>query len=172
MKPLSLRASRDARSVTLTADGEMLLGYARRMLAINREAVSKFIVPDISGVVRIGQLQGDECLRAVTAAVQACLHRSTDLLARYGGEELAVLLPDTNQEGAQEVAQRMLLAVRGLQLPHENSTVGPFVTVSIGVSAHVPYPKAQVGGGAAALMAAAEEALYRAKTQGSNRWAA
>ncbi|MBA3447254.1 MAG: LysR family transcriptional regulator [Pseudaminobacter sp.] len=46
--------SRDARSVTLTTDGEMLLGYARRLLAINREAVSKFIVPDITGVVRLG----------------------------------------------------------------------------------------------------------------------
>jgi len=45
---------RDARSVTLTPDGEMLLGYARRLLAINREAVSKFIVPDIDGVVRLG----------------------------------------------------------------------------------------------------------------------
>jgi DNA-binding transcriptional LysR family regulator len=45
---------RDARSVSLTVDGEMLLGYARRMLALNREAVSKFIVPDISGVVRLG----------------------------------------------------------------------------------------------------------------------
>jgi DNA-binding transcriptional LysR family regulator len=46
--------ARDARSVTLTTDGEMLLGYARRMLAVNREAVSKFIVPDITGVVRLG----------------------------------------------------------------------------------------------------------------------
>ncbi|EBX4817148.1 LysR family transcriptional regulator, partial [Salmonella enterica subsp. enterica serovar Newport] len=46
--------SRDARSVSLTHDGEVLLGYARRMLAINREAVSKFIVPDIVGVVRLG----------------------------------------------------------------------------------------------------------------------
>ncbi len=46
--------SRDARSVALTTDGEMLLGYARRMLAINREAVAKFIVPDITGVVRLG----------------------------------------------------------------------------------------------------------------------
>lgn len=46
--------SRDARSVSLTSDGEVLLGYARRMLAINREAVSKFIVPDIVGVVRLG----------------------------------------------------------------------------------------------------------------------
>lgn len=45
---------RDARSVSLTIDGEMLLGYARRLLALNREAVSKFIMPDISGVVRLG----------------------------------------------------------------------------------------------------------------------
>lgn len=46
--------ARDARSVTLTTDGEMLLGYARRLLAINREVVAKFIVPDIVGVVRLG----------------------------------------------------------------------------------------------------------------------
>lgn len=46
--------SRDARSVSLTRDGEMLMGYARRMLSLNREAVSKFIVPDIEGVVRLG----------------------------------------------------------------------------------------------------------------------
>src|SRR5690606_34421423 len=46
--------SRDARSVSLTNDGEMLMGYARRLLALNREAVSKFIIPDISGVVRLG----------------------------------------------------------------------------------------------------------------------
>jgi DNA-binding transcriptional LysR family regulator len=46
--------SRDARSVSLTQDGEMLLGYARRLLALNREAVAKFVMPDISGVVRLG----------------------------------------------------------------------------------------------------------------------
>src|SRR5690606_36877221 len=46
--------SRDARSVSLTADGEVLIGYARRLLAINHEAVSKFVVPDIRGVVRLG----------------------------------------------------------------------------------------------------------------------
>src|SRR5690606_14656169 len=45
---------RDARSVSLTQDGEMLMGYARRLLTLNREAVSKFIIPDIAGVVRLG----------------------------------------------------------------------------------------------------------------------
>ncbi|MCR9135467.1 MAG: LysR substrate-binding domain-containing protein [Alphaproteobacteria bacterium] len=46
--------SRDARSVTLTSDGAILLGYARRLLSLNREAVSQFVSPDISGVVRLG----------------------------------------------------------------------------------------------------------------------
>jgi DNA-binding transcriptional LysR family regulator len=46
--------TRDARNVALTGDGEILLSYARQLLAINREAVSKFIAPDISGVVRLG----------------------------------------------------------------------------------------------------------------------
>ncbi|MCO6390773.1 LysR family transcriptional regulator [Aliihoeflea aestuarii] len=45
---------RDARSVTLTSDGEVLIGYARRLIALNREAVAKFVIPDISGVVRLG----------------------------------------------------------------------------------------------------------------------
>ncbi len=46
--------ARDARSVSLTTDGEMLLGYARRLLSINREVVSKFIIPEIVGAVRLG----------------------------------------------------------------------------------------------------------------------
>ena len=50
----SVLFSRDARSVSLTQDGEMLMGFARRMLALNRETVSKFILPDIAGVVRLG----------------------------------------------------------------------------------------------------------------------
>ena len=63
--------SRDARSVSLTTDGEMLLGYARRMLAINREAVSKFIVPDIVGVVRLGEFVEvrSEVVRATRSVV-------------------------------------------------------------------------------------------------------
>src|SRR2546430_7421366 len=50
--------ARDARSVSLTTDGEMLLGYARRLLSINREVVSKFIIPEIVGVVRLGSPGG------------------------------------------------------------------------------------------------------------------
>ena len=58
--------ARDARSVSLTTDGEMLLGYARRLLSINREVVSKFIIPEIVGVVRLGS--PDDYRRARAAA--------------------------------------------------------------------------------------------------------
>lgn len=95
--------SRDARSVTLTADGEMLLGYARRMLAINREAVSKFIIPDISGVVRIGSPDdyGERVLPHVlkrfaqshpSIAVDVIVDQSGNLRRRMDDRELDITL--------------------------------------------------------------------------------
>lgn len=95
--------SRDARSVSLTTDGEMLLGYARRMLAINREAVSKFIVPDISGVVRIGSPDdyGERVLPHVlkrfaqshpSIAVDVIVDQSSNLRRRMDDRELDITL--------------------------------------------------------------------------------
>ena len=95
--------SRDARSVTLTTDGEMLLGYARRMLAINREAVSKFIIPDISGVVRIGSPDdyGERVLPHVlkrfaqshpSIAVDVVIDQSGNLRRRMDDRELDITL--------------------------------------------------------------------------------
>lgn len=118
---------------------------------------------------RHGHLQGDVCLQTVTKAVHDTLHRSTDLLARYGGAELVVLLPDTHQAGAQGVARRIVQAVHALQMPHEDSPVSPFITVSAGVCAQIPYAPAQGGSGSAALMQGAESALARAKAGGRNR---
>ncbi len=62
-----------------------------------------------------GHLHGDACLQKIAKALTGCLYRTSDLVARYGGEELVVLLPDTNLAGAQQVAQRMVEAVA--QLP-------------------------------------------------------
>ena len=94
---------RDARSVTLTADGEMLLGYARRLLAINREAVSKFIVPDIDGVVRLGSPDdfGERVLPHVlrrfaqthpSIAVDVVIDQSTNLRRRMDDRTLDITL--------------------------------------------------------------------------------
>jgi DNA-binding transcriptional LysR family regulator len=95
--------TRDARSVTLTTDGEMLMGYARRILAINREAVSKFIVPDVSGVVRLGSPDdyGERVLPNVlkrfsqshpSVAVDVTIDQSSNLRRRLADRELDITL--------------------------------------------------------------------------------
>jgi len=113
-----------------------------------------------------GHLAGDACLQAVARAVSQALPRATDLVARYGGEELAVILPDTDVEGSRTVAQRVVEAVAALALPHGSSGVAPHVTVSVGAVARVPDAR----DGAARLLAEADAALYRAKEAGRNRW--
>lgn len=95
--------SRDARSVSLTQDGEILMGYARRMLALNREAVSKFIVPDIAGVVRLGSPDdyGEQVLPNVLKrfaqthpciAVDVTIDQSANLRRRMGERQLDITL--------------------------------------------------------------------------------
>jgi DNA-binding transcriptional LysR family regulator len=95
--------SRDARSVSLTQDGEMLLGYARRLLALNREAVSKFVMPDISGVVRLGSPDdyGERVLPDVlrrfakthpSVAVDVIIDQSSNLKRRLAERQLDLTL--------------------------------------------------------------------------------
>lgn len=109
---------RDARSVSLTTDGEMLLGYARRLLAINREAVSKFIVPDIVGVVRLGSPDdyGDLVLPTVlrrfaqthpSIAVDVVIDQSVNLRRRMDDRTLDITLL-TNSTGAASGAEPLL----------------------------------------------------------------
>lgn len=113
-----------------------------------------------------GHPAGDACLQAVARAVAQALPRVTDLLARYGGEELAVILPDTDAEGSRTVARRVVEAVAALGLPHSSSGVAPHVTVSVGGVARVPGSK----DAATRLLAEADAALYRAKEGGRNGW--
>ena len=133
-----------------------------------------------------GHQAGDDCLRrgagavgagAVAAlfgpemlggAVAGSAKRPADLAARYGGEELAVILPETDGTGAVDVATRILAAVRDLQIPHEqNPPGGGFVSVSIGIASAMIHDPAAVST-QAALVDAADRALYRAKSQGRN----
>jgi hemerythrin len=115
-----------------------------------------------------GHQAGDACLQAVATAVQKTLQRSTDLVARYGGEELAVILPDTDEAGTIAVAQRVVAGVMALALPHKASDAAPVVTVSVGAACQVPSEKAADQ----TLLTLADAALYRAKAAGRNRWAA
>lgn len=113
-----------------------------------------------------GHLAGDACLQAVARAVSQALPRATDLVARYGGEELAVILPDTDVEGSGTVARRVVEAVAALALPHGSSGAAAHVTVSVGAVARVPGSR----DAADRLLAEADAALYRAKAAGRNRW--
>lgn len=112
-----------------------------------------------------GHPTGDVCLKAVAVALASVPHRPADLVARVGGEEFAVLLPDTGQDGAMEVARALNAAVSALGIQHVAGVTG-IVTCSIGVCAERP-----VAGAATStdLVARADAALYVAKRDGRNR---
>lgn len=114
---------------------------------------------------RLGHGDGDVCLRKVAQALQSIAQRTDDLMARFGGEEFACVLPDTDVEGALRIAAMAQEAVRALAIPHPASPVASVVTVSIGVSGLV----AEVGTPQALLIESADRALYRAKRLGRNR---
>lgn len=116
-----------------------------------------------------GHQVGDDCLRTVAAAVSASVRRPRDFVARYGGEELAVILPETDSAGAIHMAELVRRAVERLKLPHSGNPEGEgYVTVSIGVTTAVP----SVGGTVKmpeGLLLTADSALYKAKHNGRNR---
>jgi len=110
-----------------------------------------------------GHQAGDQCLARVARCIRDALHRPTDLLARYGGDEFVAVLPNTELEGARRVAERISREVAALSIavagsPHR------ILTVSVGTACRRPAP----GERADSLVAAADAALYRAKTSGRN----
>lgn len=114
---------------------------------------------------RFGHPAGDDCLRTIAAALTQQARRPWDMPARMGGEEFAVLLPNTDDDGAGKVAGSLRLSVEDLRLPHPNSTFH-IVTISVGVA--TVYP-GKPGHTAQGLIDAADAALYVAKNAGRNR---
>jgi diguanylate cyclase (GGDEF)-like protein len=111
-----------------------------------------------------GHLAGDRCLCAVADALRQQVHRPEDLVARFGGEEFALLLPNTSAEGALTVVERIRAAVLDLGIEHLGNSWNS-VTVSIGFSALTPT----TGDGQSRLIQLADAALYQAKSRGRNR---
>jgi diguanylate cyclase (GGDEF)-like protein/PAS domain S-box-containing protein len=116
-----------------------------------------------------GHAVGDDCLRAVAQAFRRTVRREIDQVFRYGGEELAAILPHTNLDGAIKVAECVCGAIAALRIPHrENGPGGGIMTASLGVATAM----ARDGGTTqmpAALLQAADTALYKAKQLGRNR---
>ena len=112
-----------------------------------------------------GHQAGDRCLRDIAQAIKKVIKRPADLAARYGGEELAVVLPNTNPEGARKVAEQIRLQVSALHIPHINSPIDIYLTLSVGVAGFVPCHDSSPH----QLIEASDRALYCAKELGRDR---
>jgi diguanylate cyclase (GGDEF)-like protein/putative nucleotidyltransferase with HDIG domain len=109
----------------------------------------------------IGHQHGDLVLQAGVKIVRAC-SRTNDVVARYGGDELAIIVPDANSAGARRLADRIVAATRAASLP---TTPGHHLTFSVGVAT---YPEDALT--PVELVAAADQALYHAKREGKDRF--
>jgi len=113
-----------------------------------------------------GHLAGDGCLRALGRILSAQARRPADLAARFGGEEFAVLLPNTGPDGCAEVGEGIRQALHELAMLHAQNQPSRLVTVSIGAATSLP---SQATMDWSALIAAADRALYAAKDSGRDR---
>ena len=112
-----------------------------------------------------GHQAGDRCLYQVAQAIKNTIKRPADLTARYGGEEIAVILPNTTPKGAEKVAKSICQQVQALHIPHINSAVDMYITLSVGVTGCIPESNDSVE----ELIAIADRNLYKAKKTGRNR---
>ena len=114
-----------------------------------------------------GHLAGDDCLRVIGAAVRSAV-RGADVVARYGGEEIAIILPSTDPAEALKIAEAVRTAIEDLNIEHAgNPEGGNKVTASLGVATAL----ARAGGAIRmpeSLVLSADKALYMAKSEGRN----
>jgi diguanylate cyclase (GGDEF)-like protein len=111
-----------------------------------------------------GHLAGDDCLRRIAQTLDTALQRTSDGLFRYGGEEFAAILPNTDFNGAMFVAERLRREVHNLQIENKMSTTDKYVTISVGVVTMRTNQKINPQ----ILLHNADTALYEAKRSGRN----
>lgn len=115
-----------------------------------------------------GHLAGDAALKAIASATAMAARRPADLAARFGGEELVLLLPDTTLDAARAVAVDLCRQVQALAIPHPRNLPWKVATVSIGVACIDPADEDVIHDGTW-LISSADRALYDAKAQGRNQ---
>ena len=113
-----------------------------------------------------GHQFGDRCLQKVAQAIKKSVKRPADLTARYGGEEVAIILPNTTPQGAETLARDICRQVQSLHIPHINSPVNLYVTLSLGVAGCIPNRRSC---SVQSLIQKADSNLYQAKERGRNR---
>ena len=115
----------------------------------------------------VGHQGGDDVLRAVGLLLQGFARRAGEMAARYGGAEFALILPSTDASSLAYIGERLRAAVETAELPHPESAISPFLTLSIGGASIQPSADSTPED----LIATADRALYQAKERGSNRMA-
>jgi diguanylate cyclase (GGDEF)-like protein len=112
-----------------------------------------------------GHLAGDDCLRAIAEVIQSSIRRGGDLAARFGGEEFAIVLPNTTENGAFVIAEQIRMRIKMLSIPHPRSSVSRCVTISTGLATITPSE----GESVLDVLREADAALYRAKANGRDQ---
>jgi len=112
-----------------------------------------------------GHLIGDSCLQQVAQAIERAVERPADLVARFGGEEFAIVLPYTSIQGSINVAEKIQSHIADLKIAHESSISSPYVTLSLGIACMVPVTSHSPS----ILVSMADQALYQAKADGRNQ---
>jgi len=113
-----------------------------------------------------GHVEGDKCLKIVAQTLSKSITRADDFVARYGGEEFVVVLPNTDEEGAQLIADKLLENIRRCNIPHKQNDAANYLTISIGVTTgKVAYTH-----NADNFVKKADELLYKSKQNGRNRY--
>jgi len=112
-----------------------------------------------------GHIKGDDCLRDISTTLKSLMERTADMFFRYGGEEFALILPNTNQEGAQRITETLRKAIESLGIEHKSSATNDSVTISAGVFTMNPKPGEKQN----LLLAGADNNLYLAKNKGRNQ---
>lgn len=111
-----------------------------------------------------GHLKGDESLIEVARTMVSSIKRPMDLVTRYGGEEFAVVLPETDMNGAIIIAEEIRKNIETLAITHEYSGIAPYITLSLGVSTIIPRHSYSIE----EFLNKADTALYKAKASGRN----
>lgn len=141
---------------------------AQWKLAIRAQSPTSLLMIDVDDFKQYndtyGHLAGDEVLKSLATMMRQRFIRPTDLTSRFGGEEFAVILPSTPFAPIQSLGEGLRRSIENIAIPHRASTIGEYVTVSIGGASLVPQPTDSF----LHLIDLADEALYEAKKLGKN----
>jgi len=113
-----------------------------------------------------GHVEGDNCLKIVAQTLFNSITRADDFVARYGGEEFVVVLPYTDERGAQHIAEKLLFNIRNCNIPHEKNDAASCLTISIGVTTGKVLHTHNTDD----FVKKADEMLYKSKQNGRNRY--